>query len=180
MLFRSWLDKLDIPLLGTMPFDKMMGFPLLYTIMESVNGNAVYNADRLYNMVEGFIAGSLISADEMAGKNENLLLVVGVTRLDLAIDDTRKVMEDLKWEKPPFSGIIATGYGALSQGTIDFVQKYRIPLIHTMLETYGAVVKIARIEVKINQQTPWKVKRAIEMIENNINLDLILEKSKLF
>jgi dethiobiotin synthetase len=176
----KWLDKLDIPLLGTMPFDKMMGFPLLYTIMESVNGNAVYNADRLYNMVEGFIAGSLISADEMAGKNENLLLVVGVTRLDLAIDDTRKVMEDLKWEKPPFSGIIATGYGALSQGTIDFVQKYRIPLIHTMLETYGAVVKIARIEVKINQQTPWKVKRAIEMIENNINLDLILEKSKLF
>lgn len=174
----KWLDKMDIPLLGTMPFDKMMGFPLLQTIMENVKGNAIYNADRLYNMVEGFIAGSLISADELEGKTDNLLLVVGVTRLDLAIEDTLKVMGDLKWEKPPFSGIIATGYGAVGQDTIDFVQKYRIPLIHTMLETYGAVVKIARIEVKINQQTPWKVNRAIEMIENNINLDLILEKTR--
>ncbi len=174
----KWLDKMDIPLLGTMPFDKMMGFPLLHSIMESVKGNAIYNADRLYNMVEGFIAGSLISADELEGKSDNLLLVVGVTRLDLAIEDTIKVMQDKNWEEPPFSGIIATGYGALGQETIDFVQKYRIPLIHTMLETYGAVVKIARIEVKINQQTPWKVKRAIEMIEHNINLDLILEKTK--
>ena len=175
----KWLDKLDIPLLGTMPFDKMMGFPLLHSVMESVKGNTIYNADKLYNMVEGFIAGSLISADELEGKSENLLLVVGVTRLDLAIEDIKKVMEDLGWENPPFSGIVATGYGALSQSTIEFVQKYRIPLIHTMLETYGAVVKIARIEVKINQQTPWKVKRAIEMIENNVNLDLILEKSKI-
>lgn len=174
----KWLDKLDIPLLGTMPFDKTMGFPLLQTIMESVKGTAVYNADRLYNMVDGFIAGSLISPEEFKGKSENMLLVVGVTRLELAIEDTIMVMESLKMDNPPFSGIIATGYGILSQSTIDFVIKYRIPLIHTMLETYGAVVKIARIEVKINQQTPWKVKRAIEMIEHNINLDFILEKSK--
>jgi dethiobiotin synthetase len=173
----KWLDQLDIPLLGTMPFDKTMGFPLLQTIMESVKGTAVYNADRLYNMVDGFIAGSLISPEEFKGKSENLLLVVGVTRLELAIEDTMNVMDSLKMENPPFSGIIATGYGVLSQSTIDFVVKYRIPLIHTMLETYGAVVKIARIEVKINQQTPWKVKRAIEMIEQNIKLDFILEKS---
>ena len=48
-----------------------------------------------------------------------------------------------------------------------------------MLETYGAVVKIARIEVKINLQTPWKVKRAVDMIEHNINLDLILDKARM-
>jgi dethiobiotin synthetase len=175
----NWLDKLDIPLIGTMPFDKTMGFPLLQTIMESVKGHAVYNADRLYNMVDGFIAGSLISPEEFKGKSENLLLVVGVTRLELAIEDTLTVMASLGMKNPPFSGIIATGYGVLSQSTIDFVVKFNIPLIHTMLETYGAVVKIARIEVKINQQTPWKVKRAIEMIEQNVKLDLILEKSKL-
>lgn len=175
----KWLDKLDIPLIGTMPFDKKMGFPLLQTIMESVKGNAIYNADRLFNMVDGFIAGSLISAEEFKDKSENLLLVVGVTRLELAIEDTLTVMASLKMEKPPFSGIIATGYGILSQSTIDFVIKHQIPLIHTMLETYGAVVKIARIEVKINQQTPWKVKRAIQMIEQNVKLDFILEKSLL-
>jgi dethiobiotin synthetase len=175
----KWLDKLDIPLLGTMPFDRTMGFPLLRTIMDSVKGNVIYNAHNLNNMVDGFIAGSLISSEEFRGKGENLLLVVGVTRLDLAIEGTIKVMEALDLKKPPISGIIATGEGGLSSFTADFVKHYQIPLIHTMLETYGAVVKIARIEVKINPETPWKVQRAIEMIEQNINLDLILEKSKI-
>jgi dethiobiotin synthetase len=174
----KWLDKLDIPLLGTMPFDRTMGFPLLRTIMDSVKGNVIYNAHNLNNMVDGFIAGSLISSEEFKGKGENLLLVVGVTRLDLAIEGTLKVMEALNMTKPPISGIIATGEGGLSSYTAEFVKHYEIPLIHTMLETYGAVVKIARIEVKINPETPWKVQRAIEMIEQNINLDLILEKSR--
>ena len=108
-----------------------------------------------------------------------MLLVVGATRLDLAIDDTIEIMAANGWTEPPFSGIISTGYGEYSPTTIEFVQKFKIPLIRTMLETYAAVLKISRIEVKINLQTPWKVQRAVEMIEQNINLDFILEKSRL-
>ena len=175
----KWLDKHHIPLLGTMPFDKSMGFPLLQSIMDSVKGKVEYNDDHLYNTVEGIIAGSLISREELSGKENNMLLVVGATRLDLAIDDTIEIMAANGWTEPPFSGIISTGYGEYSPTTIEFVQKFKIPLIRTMLETYAAVLKISRIEVKINLQTPWKVQRAVEMIEQNINLDFILEKSRL-
>jgi dethiobiotin synthetase len=174
----KWLAKMDIPLLGTMPFDKSMGFPILRTIAESVKGKVEYNSDRLFNTVEGIIAGSLISPEELKGKGGNNLLVVGATRLGLAIDDTVEVMDAEGWDVPPFSGIISTGHGDYSRRTLEFVEKHRIPLIRTMLETYGAVLKISRIEVKINQETPWKVQRAIEMIEQNINLDLILDKMR--
>jgi hypothetical protein len=174
---QKWLDKLQIPLLGTLPFDKTMGFPILSTIVDSIKGKIEYNGDRMANTVEGIVAGSLISPEELSGKGHNLLLVVGATRLSLAIDDTIDVMKTQGWEKPPFTGIIATGYGDYSKTTIEFVQKHKIPLIRTMLETFGAVIKISRIEVKINQETPWKVNRAIEMIENNVDLNLILQKS---
>jgi BioD-like phosphotransacetylase family protein len=173
---RKWLDPLGIPLLGSMPFDKTMSFPLLRTIVESVKGTVDYNADRLNNMVEGTIAGSMISTEEFKDKNKNLLLCVGATRLSLAIENTLAVMKENGWTEPPFSGIIATGHGDYSKSTIEFIEKYKIPLIRTMLETYGAVVKIARIEVKINLETPWKVSRAVEMIEQNIKLEAILKK----
>ena len=173
---QKWLDQLDIPLLGSMPFDKTMSFPLLRTIVESVKGTVDYNADRLNNMVEGTIAGSMISTEELKGKNRNMLLCVGATRLSLAIENTLAVMKAYNWTEPPFSGIIATGHGDYSKSTLEFIEKYKIPLIRTMLETYGAVVKIARIEVKINLETPWKVSRAVEMIEQNIKLEAILEK----
>lgn len=174
----KWLDKHHIPLLGTMPFDKSMGFPLLQSIKDSVKGHTEYNGDHLFHPVEGIVAGSLISTEELRGKESNMLLVVGATRLDLAIDDTKQIMEANGWEEAPFSGIIATGYGEYSTSSVDFIKKFKIPLIRTMLETYPAVLKISRIEVKINLQTPWKVQRAVEMIENNINLDFILEKSR--
>lgn len=175
---KKWLDKHHIPLLGTMPFDKSMGFPLLQSILESVKGKAEYNQDRMFNTVEGIVAGSLISTEELRGKENNMLLVVGATRLDLAIDDTIKIMAANGWEQAPFSGIISTGYGEYSDTTIEFVEKFKIPLIRTMLETYAAVLKISRIEVKINLQTPWKVQRAVQMIEENVDLDFILEKSR--
>ena len=173
---QKWLQPLGIPLFGSMPFDKTMSFPLLRTIVESVKGTVDYNADRLNNMVEGTMAGSMISSEELKGKNKNMLLCVGATRLSLAIENTLSVMKENGWEEPPFSGIIATGHGDYSKTTVEFIEKYKIPLIRTMLETYGAVVKIARIEVKINLETPWKVARAVEMIEQNIHLDMILDK----
>jgi hypothetical protein len=40
------------------------------------------------------------------------------------------------------------------------------------------VLKISRIEVKINQQTPWKVERAIELIGQNVDLQQILDITK--
>ena len=175
----KWLDKHNIPLIGTLPFDKSMGYPNLNIIADSVKGRVEHNKDRLFNTVEGILAGSLISNEELVGKERNTLLVVGATRLDLAIDDTKKIMETNGWTDAPFSAIITTGYGEYNSDSIEFIEKFKIPLVRTMLETYPAVLKISRIEVKINLHTPWKVQRAVEMIENNVNLDFILEKSRL-
>ena len=173
---KKWLDKKQIPLLGILPFDKTMGFPTLISVVESVKGRVEYNPEYLNNMVEGSIAGSLISSDELEGKGQHLLLVVGASRLDLAVDDTLSVMKQKGWNKPPFSGIISTGFGEYNRRTVDFIQSFKIPLIRTMLETFGAVVKIDRIEVKINLDTPWKVQRAVEMINANVDMDLILNR----
>jgi dethiobiotin synthetase len=175
---KKWLDKHDIPLLGILPYDKTMSLPLLKTVADSVNGTFEYNNEFQNNTVSDIIAGSLISADELKGKPAGSLLVVGAARLDIAIADTVRISKSFGLEKSPFAGIISTGHGSYSRQTIEYIQKHQIPVIRTMLETYGAVLKISRIEVKINQQTPWKVMRAIEMIEKNVDLDYILEKSK--
>ena len=175
----KWLDKHNIPLIGILPFDKSMSYPNLHIIAESVKGKVEYNKDRLFNTVEGILAGSLISYEELKRKVSNTLLVVGATRLDLAIDDTKKIMETNGWTEAPFSGIISTGYGEYNAESIEFIEKFKIPIVRTMLETYPAVLKISRIEVKINLETPWKVQRAVDMIENNVNLDFILKKSQI-
>jgi hypothetical protein len=48
-------------------------------------------------------------------------------------------------------------------------------VITTLLDTYGSVVKVSRIEVKINNRTPWKSKRAIELISEHVDFDTLLK-----
>ncbi len=173
----KWLAPLKIPLLGLLPYDNSMIQPLLKTVTEAVNGVVMYNEDALYNRVRHILAGSLITPDEMVGKD--MLLVVSTLRVDTALEQIRQLSFDMQREDSPLCGIIATGHGSISSASINYIRHHNIPLIRTALDTYGTVLKISRIEVKINQQTPWKVQRAIEMIHSNINLDLILDKLKL-
>ena len=67
----------------------------------------------------------------------------------------------------------------MDRHTIKYIEENNLPLIRTEFDTYGSVLRISKIEVKINRSTPWKIKMAIDLIENNINLDMILNSSRL-
>jgi dethiobiotin synthetase len=170
----KWLEQRGIPLLGCLPYDRTMSLPIMRTIAESVDGTFEFFPERDNNQIRNIIAGSLMSNDELSGKLADSLLVVGAARLDIAIAQVKDISKALGLEKSPFSGILATGEGDFKRSTVQYIRKHKIPVVRTVLETYGAVLKISRIEVKINQQTPWKVARAIEMIESNVDLDYIL------
>ena len=82
-------------------------------------------------------------------------------------------------EKSPLSGIVATGHGSITGPCLEYIEAHKIPVVRTALDTYGSVLKISRIEVKINRSTPWKVARAIELIEKNVDMDDLLEKARI-
>ncbi len=84
-------------------------------------------------------------------------------------------------EKTPLAGIVITGDGR-HEFNIDadplcgaYIRENKIPVVSTALDTLGSMVKINRIEVKINTRTPWKAARAIELIRNYVDLDSILK-----
>ena len=46
-------------------------------------------------------------------------------------------------------------------------------MISTPLDTYGTAVKISHMEVKINVQTLGKAKRAVELVNEYVDLEKI-------
>jgi dethiobiotin synthetase len=177
------LSQMNLSLLGVLPYDKSLSNPIMATILDAVSGRVLANEDRLDNRVEDFISGSLIGKEELSQK-KNLLLVVSHKRLADAMDKIKQSV-GLEGEESPISGVIVTGDGRhimpVEHSSIfdEFIEKYRIPVLTTPLDTLGSVVKISRIEVKINTRTPWKAVRAIELIKQHVNLNAILESSLL-
>lgn len=175
------LSTMGMPLLGVLPYDPSLSFPIMETVKQAIQGNVVLNGDQLNNKVEDIIAGSLVD-DEEFGNFQNVLLVASINRLNEAMIKIERMTEESKLDKSPLSGVIVTGDGrhAVWYDEADlnnpYFRKYKIPVITTKLDTYGSVVKISRIEVKINTKTPWKSQRAIELIKEHVNFDLFLNQ----
>ncbi len=174
----KWLDSQNLPLLGLMPYEKTLAYPLIKSVVEAVNGVVTYNADFIDNKVESIIAGSLIDLKELKS-SQDLLLVVATRSINDAIKKIEFMAKHNGIKNCPLSGIVATGEGQLDKHTLKYIESNNLPLIRTELDTYGSVLRISKIEVKINRSTPWKIKMAIDLIENNIDLDKILDSAKL-
>ncbi|MDX1942659.1 MAG: AAA family ATPase [Saprospiraceae bacterium] len=176
---RQKFDRMDIPLLGVLPYDKSLSFPIMETVNQAVDGKVVLNEDRLGNRVEDIIAGSLLDIDEFSSFN-NVLLVVSYGRIDEAISKIEDICTMKGLTESPLSGVIVTGDGRHERWyeRADFSKPYfvenEIPVITTPFDTYGSVVKVSRIEVKINTKTPWKIKRAVELIREHVDMERLV------
>jgi len=169
----KWLEDNNIPLLGVIPYDKTLAYPLMETINKKIKGKVCYNEDKLDNRVSQIISGTMIDYKNMK-RPEDLLLLADTKQITKAVDRIKMMEYMLKLDNSPLSGIVLTGEGKIDEETTEYVNKNRIPVIHTALDTYSSVIKISKIEVKINRHTPWKVQKAIELIGKNANLEKAL------
>lgn len=174
-LVEKKLDRWGIQLLGILPYDKNLTHPIMETIRQHIKGRTVFNEDYLDNWVENIVSGALVERREVENF-ERLLLIVNHTRLNQVI----KVLEELTAQHEvkgcPVAGIIINGVADFVPEFLeefqrqDYIEKYKIPVISTTLDTYGAALKISRIEVKIHLRTLWKAERAIKMIREYVDL----------
>ncbi|MEY3051757.1 MAG: hypothetical protein RLY31_1542 [Bacteroidota bacterium] len=171
------LKEWGIPLLGILPFDKSLLYPLLDTIRYAIHGRILANPHGMNNLVENVVAASLMGSHKFEDE-KGVLLVTSKNRLNDSVHAIQKLCKLKGIEGSPLAGIIITGDGKNVHSLEGFdhehyLNEHGIPVISTPLDTYGTAVKISHLEVKINVQTLGKANRAIELVRNNINLELI-------
>ncbi|NND05750.1 MAG: AAA family ATPase [Saprospiraceae bacterium] len=170
------LAHMGLNLLGVLPYDESLAFPIISTISEAVSGSVVLNAHQIERKVEDIMPGSLIDSKRFI-QAKNVLLVAGADRVGEALAKADLLIKVNNIPKFPIAGIVATGEGDIGEESMEFLKEHQIPLIRTHLDTYGSVMKISKIEVKINLNTPWKINRAIDLITTHIDLDQIMDVS---
>jgi len=171
------LESKGIPLLGVMPYEEELALPLMRTIAQSLNGKVLYHEDHLDNRVQDILAGSLIDRDTLKSSS-NILLVVSINRLDDALKKLRNVSHRMGVEDTILSGIISTGKGQISDYALEYIEKYKTPVVHSQMDTYESVIKISQLEVKINTRTPWKITKAVTLFQKHINTNYILDMAR--
>lgn len=171
----KYLQKMGIPLLGILPYDRSLANPIMESVRHAVRGTVLYNEEYLDNRVENVASGSLIARKEI-DDIRNLLIIVSYRRLKEAIEGLIELAERDGYQESPLSGIVVNGEHdyltdlRVNFPHLDYIREHRIPLVTTQLDTYGAALKISQMEVKINTRTPWKSRRAIELVRDHVSL----------
>ncbi|MCB0639667.1 MAG: AAA family ATPase [Lewinella sp.] len=170
------LDRWGIPLLGVLPYDRTLANPIMEGIRHAVNGVIILNGHRLDNRVENIASGSLIEKKEFDDL-QNLLVIVSHRRLESVIESLDEIDRKHPDEQLKIAGIVVNGENDFVEELRTdipcqaYLAKHEIPLVATQLDTYGSALKISEMEVKINTRTPWKSRRAAELIKEHVNLD---------
>ena len=174
------LQEWNIPLMGVLPYDKTLANPIMEGIRLAVDGQVILNGHNLDNKVENIASGSLIEKKEFDDL-QNLLLIVSYRRLESAIESLKEIDRKHPDQALKLAGIIVNGeydFVPELQANIpcqDYITFNEIPLIATQLDTYGSALKISQMEVKINTRTPWKARRAVELIREHADISSLFE-----
>ncbi len=169
-----YLKKVGIPLLGVLPFEKQLSSPIMATIRRALQGKTLMHKGHLDNRVENIASGSLLAQKEIENL-KNLLVIVSRRRFSEAIGALQIILQQRGLTGATVAGIVVTGEGANEDVPhIDWLKAHKIPVVACALDTYGAAIRINSMEVKINLKTPWKIRRAVELIEEHIDMDLLL------
>ncbi len=168
-----WLESQGIKLMGVLPYDKTLGYPLIWTIAKAVSGTFEYFEERGYQKIDKILAGSLIKSEDLKSA-EDILLVVSSRVIDDALKKIRDFHSKAKLNKSPIAGIVVTGDGSLSRRSTRYIKDNKIPVMRTDLDTYAVVINFSKLEVKINRKTPWKIAKAIELVKENVELSHLI------
>ncbi|MCS6929796.1 MAG: dethiobiotin synthase [Saprospiraceae bacterium] len=180
---RHYLGKVlgawGIPLLGVIPYDESMMFPLFEQIRKAVGGRTVFHPEKMENRIATIVSGSLVESYDLK-VHRNILIVSNSLRLPEVLRKMTRMAQTQGISHPDVAGILVTGaddgHPPIQNDPLcrDFILQHHIPVVECALDAYGAALRISALEVKINTRTPWKVKRATELIREYVDIDQLV------
>ncbi|MCI4667628.1 MAG: dethiobiotin synthase [Bacteroidia bacterium] len=165
------LKEMGIPLLGIIPYEKTLAYPVMKAVLKATQGTVVAHKDQLNQRVEGLM--SFRDTYRLSGQvKANQLLIVDSMNLDQCI-------HGFNFQSPkemPLSGIVLTSENYLSPLAQRFLEKYKIPTLFTTMNEFEAVLAFGKIETKLRHDVMWKVKEAATLVSSHLNLEPLFER----
>ena len=168
-----WINNHGMELFGLIPYDEELVYPALRHVIKSVQGELISGEDSdLDNLVHSCMAGIASSLTDTVAY-ENRLLVVSRGRFHEALLQYRESCREKNLELN-LAGVIVTSKGRLNNQALTLCEEHDIPVVSSPLDTYQTVIHLDHLVAKIDVKSPTKIKRAISLVEEHVDLDRIL------
>lgn len=174
--FPKTLKKWNIPLLGCVPFSDLLSHPTVKDFESLFDTSLISGQPHHYRTFEStrLVAGSLEAFEMEMLPNE--LVITPASRDDIVLkvvqshrDALNKNGVDLK------GGLILTSNQPPSAQMLQQIRSLDIPALYAPLCSYDVMKMITSFTAKIRTEDQAKIDRAIHLVEENVNFNLLLQ-----
>ncbi|MBS0622969.1 MAG: AAA family ATPase [Verrucomicrobia bacterium] len=169
------LKKWDVPLLGCIPYSELLQAPTMrdYELLFGVSLIAGEMHRYRHFLNERFVATTAQQGLHSAKRSE--LIITHSSRDDIihaTIEDELRSREE-RSEGDLERGMILTGHIPPSHAMIEAIKRAQIPVLYVPLSSYKALQMIAGFTAKIRREDICKVEKAIHLVEEHIQFELL-------
>lgn len=171
--FPKALKQWQIPLIGCVPYNEFLSLPT-FKDFESLFHTKLIAGHKHQNchfVNHRLVAGSLEAYQEELSPQE--LIITPATREDIILATLEKYKNSTKSEDSVHA-LILTGRHAPSSAITNSIKSVDIPALYAPLCSYDAMKLITSFIAKIRREDVLKIERAIQLVENHLNFDLLL------
>ena len=172
----EYLDKAfsrrGVKLLGTIPYAPVLTWPTMEQISEGIEATVLNGRQFLSNSVAQIVVGAMTAHNAIKFIKRNALLVVPGDRDDVVL---AAATADLLREDLHLSGIVLTGGLQLAPQTRELIMRTHIPVLVAGMTTYETAAELHDITVKICSRDEEKIKMAIGLVHQHVDLDALWE-----
>ena len=172
------LDRWNIPLLGSIPFDPFLSTPTMNDFELLFDTKLLSGAEHRWRHFENIrlVASPVEMYRSFIAPRQLIITPAGREDIILA---TLTRFWDLKIAHPEEdlqTGLILTGKTPLKESILEQIKKANIPMLYVPISSSIAMKMIHSYTTKIRSEDQPKIDEAVKVVESNINFEL-LEKS---
>ncbi|MCM8771988.1 MAG: AAA family ATPase [candidate division WOR-3 bacterium] len=164
-----FFSKMNLKLLGLIPFVPDLTYPNLLQICEVVNGKILAGMNKMNEKIKNVVVGAMTPRHALDHFKPDSLLITPGDREDIILAALSTSIQNL------IKGIVLTGDLYPHKTILDLIRKYEFPTIVAPEGTYEVASKINDLVVKLTENDADKIEIAKNLIEKNINIEEILK-----
>lgn len=177
--FQKALAKVNLPLLGCIPFDPFLCNPSLEDFEMLFDATLLSGEEHRFRHFRHtrLVSTCVDSFRELIVPS--LLIITSATRDDIILATLQKHWE-YKLQNPGRelkTGFILTGRTPPSDRIVEELKKADIPMIYAPMTGYKAMQLITSYTVKLRTEDKEKIQEAVSLVERHIDFDKLLQKS---
>jgi len=166
------LKKMDLPLLGILPFEKVLAYPTLSQIKDTIAAKVILEGTGLNVLIRAPVFGIKVDSGETDFHTGKILMVSPVDEIDRLFDSliSLNIKRKKKWR---IGGVLLTAGKSIPDGFLDLFEETGIPVLSTPLDTYTIAQCLNNLVARIEPSSEEKIAALKRLFMEHIGLDFL-------